>query len=44
MKSLSIFEISKNHFMIKDISGLGVIACATDGAASHGLLAITVYG
>lgn len=23
MKSLSIFEISKNHFMIKDNSGLG---------------------
>ena len=44
MKGLSIFEISKNHFMKKDNSGFRVIVCATDGAASHWLLAISVYG
>ena len=43
MKGLSIFEIPKNYFVKKDIPSFGVITSATDGAASYGLLAMSVY-
>lgn len=43
MKKLSIFETPKYNLMEKDILCFGVIASATDGDASYGLLGMPAY-